>query len=132
MSDAAPSIYPALRYRDAAAAIDWLCDAFGFERKMVVEGEGGRIEHAELSFGTGMIMLGSVRDVEKDPWPQEPGKSGIYVAVGDTDAHYDRARAAGAEIVQPIFDTDHGSRDYTCRDLEGNLWAFGTYQPTPA
>ena len=98
-------IIPALRYRNAAAAIDWLCDAFGFERKMVVPGEGGRVAHAELTLGNGMIMLGD--GTRTDVWIAAPAMGdpvtqGIYVVVEDADAHYTRAKAAGAEIVLDI------------------------------
>ena len=129
-------IIPALRYRNAAAAIDWLCAAFGFERKMVVPADGGRVAHAELTLGNGMIMLG---DVETEygrlvaaPSKGEPVTQGIYVVVEDADAHYARAKAAGAEIVLDIKTQDYGGRDYTARDLEGHVWTFGTYDPWAA
>jgi len=138
----APSIYPCLGYRDARAAIEWLCEAFGFEERMVHPGEGDReIAHAELNLGPGIIMLGSQREGAPSAGDVTPGPTGgeldfsripfsIYVAVGDLDAHCERARAAGAEIVREPYDTDYGSRDYSARDLEGNVWSFGTYRPT--
>jgi uncharacterized glyoxalase superfamily protein PhnB len=126
-------IIPALRYREAAAAIDWLCTAFGFSKHMVVPGESGRIAHAELNLGNGMVMLG---DVETEyghlvaaPSKGQPVTQGIHVVVDDVDAHYARAKAAGAEIVIDIKTQDYGGRDYTCRDLEGHVWTFGTYDP---
>ena len=126
-------IIPALRCRNAAAAIDWLCAAFGFERKMVVLANGGRVAHAELALGNGMIMLG---DVETEygrlvaaPNKGEPVTQGIYVVVEDADLHYARAKAAGAEIVLDIKAQDYGGRDYTARDPEGHVWTFGTYDP---
>jgi len=129
-------IIPALRYRNAAAAIDWLCQAFGFERKMVVPADGGRVAHAELTLGNGMIMLG---DVETEygrlvaaPNKGEPVTQGLYVVVEDADAHYTRAKAAGAEIVLDIKTQDYGGRDYTARDAEGHVWTFGTYDPWAA
>jgi uncharacterized glyoxalase superfamily protein PhnB len=128
-------VIPTLRYHDAAKAIDWLVDAFGFERHLVVEGDEGRIDHAQLTFGSGMLMCGShddhggygdlVRTVRLVGAPT----GGIYVVVDDVDAHAERARAAGAEIVQPPEDQDYGGRNYTCRDLEGNVWSFGSYDP---
>jgi uncharacterized glyoxalase superfamily protein PhnB len=120
------SIFPALRYRDAPAAVDWLEKAFGFERKMVVDSPDGTVAHAELKFGNGVLMLGSEREDPGNPWAAEVG---IYVAVNDVDAHYARARAAGAEIVRPLQDTDYGAREYSVRDCEGRLWSFGTYRP---
>ena len=126
-------IIPALRYRNGAAAIDWLCAAFGFERKMVVPADGGRVAHAELTLGNGMIMLG---DVETEygrlvaaPEKGRPVTQGIYVVVDDADAHYARAKAAGAEIVIDVKTQDYGGRDYTARDLEGHVWTFGSYDP---
>jgi uncharacterized glyoxalase superfamily protein PhnB len=127
-------IIPTLRYRDAAAAIDWLCRAFGFERHLVVPGEGGTIAHAQLTFGNGMIMLGSARDDafgRLQRTPAEVGGVGTespYIIVADADAHHARAVAAGAEVVYPLKD-EHGGRGYSCRDPEGHLWNFGTYDP---
>jgi uncharacterized glyoxalase superfamily protein PhnB len=126
-------IIPALRYRNASAAIDWLCKAFGFEKKMIVPAEGGGVAHAELVFGNGMIMLGDAeteygRMVRPPELPQLLNTQGIYVLVEDVDKHYTRAKAAGAGIVLDIDTKDYG-RDYTCRDLEGHIWTFGTYDP---
>ena len=124
-----------MRYKDAPAAIEWLCKAFGFEKHLVVPGPNGTIAHAQLTFGNGMIMLGSGQDNEYGrllKFPKEIGGAvtgGGYVIVTDADAHYARAKAAGAEIVIDIKDEDYGGRDYTCRDPEGYLWTFGTYNP---
>jgi uncharacterized glyoxalase superfamily protein PhnB len=141
-----PNIYPALGYRDAKAAIQWLCDAFGFEERAVHPGDDGReVAHAELSLGPGIIMLGSQRDgapaagdVTSRAITSAPNGEldfaripfTIYVAVEDVDAHHERASRAGAEIVRELNDTDYGSREYAARDLEGNVWSFGTYRPT--
>lgn len=132
-SDNAPIIYVALRYDDARAAIAWLVEAFGFERQMVVEGPEGTIAHAELSIGSGVIMLGSAADNPfgmKSPRALGGVSMSIYVAVEDPDAHYERARAAGAQIARELEDMDYGSREYSAWDLEGHLWSFGTYRPT--
>ena len=125
MSD--PTIFPSFRYRDARGAIEWLGRAFGFEPRMVVDGENGAVAHAELVHGNAMIMLGSIRD--GDGYAPPPGGGATYVVVDDPDAHHERARAAGAEIVRDLADTDYGSREYSARDPEGNHWSFGTYQP---
>ena len=128
-------IIPALRYRDAPAAIDWLCEAFGFERHLVVPGGPGKIAHAQLVFGKAMIMLGSGRaEGSYDRQIVSPSEAGgvtqaPYIVVADADAHYARAKAAGAEILLEIADQDHGGRAYTCRDPEGHVWNFGTYDP---
>jgi uncharacterized glyoxalase superfamily protein PhnB len=121
------TIYPALSYKDASTAIDWLCRAFGFERHAVHEGEGGAVEHAELSIEGAFIMLGTEGAGSLD-WPS--GHASNYIVVDDPDGHYERARAAGAEIVIELRDEDYGSRGYTARDPEGNLWSFGTYRPS--
>jgi len=127
-------IIPAMRYRNAPAAIDWLCRAFGFEQHLVVPGPDGSIAHAQLTFGNGMIMLGSARDDEFGRLMAVPPRRGPvtqspYVIVADADAHYARAKAAGAEIVMDITDEDYGGRGYSARDPEGHLWNFGTYDP---
>lgn len=126
-----PTIYPYMQYRDAPAAIAWLEKAFGF-RTVMSHPDGDGIAHAELSFGNGMIMLGSVKDNGLPMRsPQEAGGNtqGVYVVVKDADAVYAKAQAAGAEIVMTIRDTDYGSRDFSARDPEGHLWSFGTYMP---
>lgn len=128
LHDLAPNIFPALKYNDGPAAVDWLTRVFGFEELMVVPGPGGTVAHAELRLGPGVVMVGSTRPHDKDnPWATEP--IGIYVFVADVEAHHDQAKAAGAEIVRPLQVTEHGSWEYSVRDLEGHLWSFGTYRP---
>lgn len=128
-------IIPTLKYADAPAAINWLCRAFGFERHLAVPGQKGVIEHAQLTFDGGMIMLGSVRDSAFDALQKTPsavggvGTQSPYVVIEDVDAHCARASAAGAEIVMPPEDQEHGGRFYACRDPEGHLWNFGSYDP---
>ena len=121
-------VIPTLRYKDAHGAIDFLERAFGFERKAVYEDEG-TVHHAELTHGRGMVMLGSQGAGD----PQfDTRVSSAYVVVPDTDAVYERAKAAGAEISREIQDTDYGSREFSARDPEGNVWSFGTYDPFAA
>jgi len=129
-----PTMYPSVVYDDAPAAIDWLCRAFGFERHLVVPGPNNTVAHAELSIGPAMIMLGSSSAEPPRKSPQTLGATtgGIYVVVDDVDAHAARARAAGAVIVRAPKDEEYGGRLYTCRDLEGHDWSFGTYLPTDA
>ena len=128
------TMIPCLRYDDAAAAIEWLCRAFGFEKHLVV-GDDSIVHHAQLTFGNGMMMLGSKRDGEYDKLVKQPSEIGgaetqtPYIIVDDPDAHYKRAQAAGAEIVTEIADQDYGGRLYTCRDIEGHIWNFGSYDP---
>jgi uncharacterized glyoxalase superfamily protein PhnB len=127
------TIFPGMRYRDAASAINWLEKAFGFKRQMVVPGPNGTVTHAQLIFDGGAILiLGSLKDDEfRYKSPREAGgvTQATYFYVADIDAHFARARAAGAEIVIPLRDTDYGSREYSARDPEGHLWHFGTYLP---
>jgi len=131
----AATVIPTLRYHDAAAAIEWLCSAFGFEKHLVVPGDGGTIVHAQLVFGNGMVMLGSARASEFDRLHKRPSALGgavsqsPYIIVDDVDRHYARAVAAGAEIVIELRDEDYGGRDYSCRDPEGHVWNFGSYDP---
>ena len=133
--DTTATIVPSLRYRDAPAAVEWLSEAFGFEKHLVVPGEDGTIAHAQLVFGNGMIMLGSARDDEfgrlQQPLdaPDSSVSQSAYVIVNDVDAHHARASAAGARVVMPPEDQDYGGRLYACRDPEGNLWNFGSYDP---
>ncbi len=128
-------VIPTLRYRDGRAAIDFLCRAFGFEEQLVVPDPSGTIAHAQLVFGTGMVMLGSARNNEFHRLVQSPAESGAvpsqsaYIVVADVDAHYTRARAAGAAIVVDIADQAHGGRAYSCKDPEGHVWNFGSYDP---
>ena len=116
------TVIPGMRYRNAPQAIDWLCQAFGFKPHLVVPGENGTIAHAQLTFGNGMVMLGSLGD-------RVPGAHSCYVIVPEIDAHYRSAVAAGATIVIDIKDEEYGGRGYTCHDLEGHEWSFGSYNP---
>ncbi|WP_137990156.1 VOC family protein [Streptomyces vilmorinianum] len=126
----APHICPTLTYDDAHAAIAQLTEAFGFTRTAVYEGEDGKVMHAELSYGNGMVMLGSKgTGSEFDKLTEKSGPVGVYVHVDDVDEHHARAVAHGIEIVMPPTDQDYGSRDYIARDAEGNVWSFGTYLP---
>ena len=131
------TIIPCMRYRDAPTAIEWLCQTFGFEKHLVVPNEDGTIAHAQLSFGNGMIMLGSALKDETEfgrlmKQPDEIGggtTQSVYVIVTDADAVYASAKAGGARIAMEIRDEDYGGRGFSCHDLEGHLWNFGTYDP---
>jgi uncharacterized glyoxalase superfamily protein PhnB len=130
------NIIPALRYRDADAGVEFLRSAFGAEEKEVHRDETGVIRHAELRLGAGLVMVGQAAP---DGWlGGEPGRPlastvSLYVVVDDPDAHHERAAAAvGAHVVRPLEDTEYGSREYSVRDPEGNLWSFGTYDPYAA
>ncbi|UQX00563.1 VOC family protein [Streptomyces sp. RerS4] len=125
-----PSIFPTLLYRDAKAAIQQLTEAFGFHRVAVYESEDGTVMHAELSYGSGAVMLGSKgRGGQFDKAMEGAGPAGVYVVVDDVDAHHRRAVEHGVEILMEPTDQEYGSRDYMARDAEGNIWSFGTYAP---
>ena len=129
------NVIPCMRYRDAPAAIDWLCSTLGFEATLVVPNEDGSIAHAQLSFGNSMIMLGSVFDTEFGRLMKQPAEVGdfntqsTYLVVNDADVVYGRALEAGAKILLDIKDEDYGGRGFTCRDPEGHIWSIGTYDP---
>ena len=128
------TIFPVLRYDDARGAIRWLCAALGFTEAFSVPESGPIVRHAQLKLATNIIMLGSTRP---DDGMVSPGGLGVAtqalcVYVEDLDAHFERARSAGAEVAGPPQDTDFGSREYHARDVEGHLWTFGTYLPAAA
>jgi uncharacterized glyoxalase superfamily protein PhnB len=132
MTDVRPNIFPAVRFADADAGVAFLKDAFGATERAVHRGEDGVIHHAELALGTGVVMVGQH---SQDGWlggeaPRPLSSTvSIYVVVTDPDRHHATAREAGAVIVRELEDTDYGSREYSVRDPEGNLWSFGTYDP---
>lgn len=123
------SIYPTLRYDDAKAAITFLTGALGFVEESVHTGEDGTVGHAELSFGGGVVMIGT----RTDPASLfDTGRASIYLAVDSpaaVDAHHDRAVAAGATVVHGLVDQPYGSREYGVSDPEGNVWSVGSYRP---
>jgi uncharacterized glyoxalase superfamily protein PhnB len=124
-----------LRYRNVGAAIKWLCGTFGFELRSSVTDDDGRVTYAELSFGSTIIMVGAVSGFDIDGFMAQPDDIGgaetqcCYYVVEDIDAHYVRARRAGCQIVIDLQTRPNGARAFTCRDLEGHLWCFGTYDP---
>jgi len=130
-SAAAPTVWPILCYKDARAAVTFLTDAFGFE----VRGVHGRnddpsiVDHAEMRWPLGGgIMFGSAGKDDSEFGKRLPGNDSVYVVCDDPDALFERATAAGAEVVRGLKDEDYGSRGFTVRDPEGNLWSFGTYR----
>jgi uncharacterized glyoxalase superfamily protein PhnB len=124
-----PTFYPGLRYRDADAAMDWLENVLGCQRREDHRDDDGNIVHAAVVFDGAIIMLSSA-GIGREPFRSLPARPGLlYCAVDDVDSLYERVRGAGGDIALEITDTDYGSRDFTVRDPEGNLWAFGTYRP---
>lgn len=124
------TIWPCLNYRDAHAAIAFLTDAFGFVKTLVVDGGPNRpVAHAELRWPEGGgVMLGSAAEDGNEFERLPAGVSSIYVVTDQPDALFARAMRAGAPVVRGLEDTDYGSRTFTVRDPEGNLWCFGTYR----
>ena len=127
-------VIPSMRYRDAAAAIDWLCRVLGFSRHLVVPGEGDTVTHAQLALGDGMIMLGSERDDDHGrlmavPGPQGVNTQSVYVVVDDPEGAYARVVAAGADVVTPLCQPEYGGVFFACRDPEGHVWNIGSYDP---
>jgi uncharacterized glyoxalase superfamily protein PhnB len=134
--DCRSTVIPALRYRDAHKAIDWLVEALGFEKQAVYDGPDGSVMHAQLTFGNGMIMLGSASN--GGGWSKQmvqPDEIGMRetittcLIVDDAAAMYASAKAAGAEIVQELAEMPYGGKAFGCRDPEGHLWSIGEYNP---
>ena len=134
----APQLLPLARYRDLGAALDWLSKAFGFEKQVAVSDADGQVIYAQVTYGGSMMMLGAVRDTDLDGLMRQPDEVGgvetqsCYVVVEDADEHHRRAVEAGAEIVLALKSDGLGRRGYSCRDPEGHLWSFGTYNPAGA
>ncbi|HVM01165.1 MAG TPA: VOC family protein [Acidimicrobiales bacterium] len=125
----ATSVWPCLNYQDAHRAIAFLTEAFGFAATAVYEGGPERpVAHAELRWpGGGGVMLGSANPSGNEFERLPTGAASTYVVCDDPDGLFARATAAGAEVVRELRDEDYGSRGFTVRDPEGNLWSFGTY-----
>ena len=118
-------IAPYLLYEDGAAAIDFLTRAFGFEEYVRMEGDG-RIEHAELRLGDDSVMLGSPGPDYKSPKTADHYTALVHVYVDDVDGHFERAKSAGAEILQEPTNQEYGDRRYDAKDSEGHFWSFAT------
>jgi uncharacterized glyoxalase superfamily protein PhnB len=125
----APTVWPALRCRDAKGLIKFLVDTFGFEATLVVE-DGGVVHHAELKWPLGGgVMLGDDREPEDELHAQLPnGPASIYVVCDDPDGLFERAIAHGVQVLQGLKDEDYGSRGFTIKDPEDNVWTLGTYR----
>ena len=124
-----------MQYRNATKAVDFLCAAFGFTTKNVFKDEAGEVNHAELQLGNAMIMIGPRTNSPFGRMVKTPLEIGnfnthaIYVVVEDIESHYQKAIENGATIMLELVEQEYGGKDYTCKDLEGYLWSFGTYNP---
>lgn len=131
------SIIPCFRYQNCGRAISWLCTAFDFEKHLIVPGIGDNILHAELAYGNALIILASASSSTNGPFklntssvnPDVYDTASIYMVIEDVDDHYEKSKAAGAEITMELSDQEYGGRGYSCIDLEGYLWSFGSYDP---
>ncbi len=128
-------IVPEICYRDPSAMVDWLCHVFGLGRHRVMTNEAGHVYHAELTLGSGMVLISPAEDAGGDS--PDPGGTGhpalsVYIVAEDVDGACRRAREAGAEILREPVDQDYGGRDFTCRDPEGIVWSVGSYDPWTA
>lgn len=129
------TVIAGLRYRDAHAAIEWLVRVLGFTAQAVYDGPDNTVAHAQLTHGSGMIMLGTAGAGEMAAYCVQPDEVGmrstatLYLVVKDADAIYENARAAGAEIVGALREMEYGGKAFSCRDLEGHFWSIGEYDP---
>jgi uncharacterized glyoxalase superfamily protein PhnB len=127
-------LMPVLRYRDCNKAVDFLTKVFGFTEGAAFRDDQGNVQHAELWFGNGGIMIGPVADTPFGKVMRQPDQAGgvtasFFCVVNDPDAHFARTEAAGYEIILPLRDEPYGSREYSVKDPEGHAWTFGTYEP---
>ncbi len=131
-------IVPLMRYRDVGVASEWLCAVFGFAPHFAAKAPDGAVFYAELQAGESMIMLGAVGEPSLDAVMREPASAGhgptqsCYVVVEDVRGHYAHAKEAGAEIVLDLKSDDRGGAGYSCKDPEGHVWNFGSYDPRTA
>jgi len=131
----APNLMPLMRYRDLAAAMGWLEQAFGFEKQIAVSDSDGSVIYGQMTYRGSLMMMGAVRDTDLDKLMRQPDEVGgvetqsCYLVIEDADDHYARAQESGAEIVLELKSDGLGRRGYSCRDPEGHIWNFGTYNP---
>lgn len=129
---------PAMSYKDANAAVDFITSAFGFKEHFVYRDEKNNVHHAELSLGNAMVMIGPQRENEFGKMTGTPAQANglntqtAYIIIDEVDKHYENAKAHGAKIVMDIKDEDYGGRGYSCKDPEGYIWSFGSYNPYSA
>jgi uncharacterized glyoxalase superfamily protein PhnB len=131
----AKSIHPTMKYKDAHSAIEWLCDTWGFEKHLVVDGPDDTVVHSQLKLGEVMVMIGSLNEGEYGKLIVQPSDingretQAPYIVVDDPDWFYTKAKDKGAKILIDIKDEDYGGRGFTCADPQGHVWNFGSYDP---
>lgn len=137
MSITTGCIIPALQYKDAPKAIEWFCEVLGFEKKLVVPAGEQGIAHAQLTLGSGMVMVSSFSDTEYSKHITSPSEVGgkntqsclLFVSDDEIEAHFQKAEAAGAEMLVALREEEFGGRYYSVKDTEGHLWSIGSYDP---
>ena len=135
MKEKRTSIIPIMRYKNARTAIAWLCRTFGFEEHLVIAGNNNSIEHAQLILGECMIMLGSIKNDSYGKYFKTPGDidgmntQAPYIIIDKIDEHYQKVVSEKTEILIPLKEEDYGGKSYTCKDPEGHIWSFGSYNP---
>jgi PhnB protein len=122
-----PRITPYLLYENVNAAIDWLASAFGFVERMRVPGPDGKTAHAEMRLADGVLMMGCPGPEYQNPKRLGHVTQNLYVYVDDVDAHFERARKAGAKILEEPKDQFYGDRRYGAVDPEGHNWYFAQH-----
>ena len=134
-SGPAPTLISLLRYRDPARAVTWLRAALGFNVHHVVKASNDDMMCAQLTLGNSMFIISRVGDASFDALMKQPDEVGgaetqlTYIVVADIDEHYQRAKRSGAAIAVELGDYEEGGRGYSCRDLEGHVWSFGSFDP---
>lgn len=123
-SEKAARIIPYLYYEDVAGALEWLARAFGFRERMRMAGPDGKVSHAEMELDGGVIMMGHPGPDYRNPKRLGQATHSLYVNVDDVDKHFDRARKAGAKILEEPADQAYGDRRYGAEDPEGQCWYF--------
>lgn len=134
----AKAIIPQLTYYNTKNAIEWLCSAFGFDKHLVITDETGEISHVELILSNHVIMIGSA-DAEgelsnyiKHPYDTKGMVTQSPYIILDSESikpHFERAKKQGAKILHELREENYGGIHYSCYDIEGHLWSFGTYDP---
>ncbi len=122
-----PRITPYLYYEDVGRALSWLSTAFGFRERMRMPGRDGTIAHAEMELADAVVMMGHPGPEYRNPRRLGQVTQNVYVYVDDVEAHFKRAKAAGATILEEPADQFYGDRRYGADDLEGHRWYFAQH-----
>ena len=116
---------PYLLYADCDGMLDWLSKAFGFEEVLRYTGEGGYVNHAEMRLGDAAFYMGDPGNDYRNPRELDANTYGTYVEIdGSVDELYERATAAGAEVIEEPTDQEYGHRRFSVKDPEGQQWFF--------